>query len=283
MAAQRDFGFGDGQTRGSARTISVTSGKGGVGKSSIVANLAIQLGKEGKRVLILDGDLGMANLDIMFSVRPEHTIRDVLKGRVTADEAILEVARNVCLLPGGSGVYELQGLGAFEKQLLLDHVGTIGADFDYLLIDTAPGISDNVLYLNSAAQEIMVVLTPDPASMADAYALIKTLHQRHRENRFSILCNQARDEAEGLRIFTRLDDVASRFLRVGLDYKGTIPLDPILRQATRSQELVCRSRTDAPSAEAIRKLANRMRGSVVESDTCKGGLQFFWERALGVA
>ena len=285
MSAERDFGnshFVGTGARG-VRTISITSGKGGVGKTSVVANLAIQLGKEGKRVLILDGDLGMSNVDIMFAARPERTIHDVVRGRATAEEATIEVARNVRLLAGGSGVFELQNLSAFEKQLLLDQVGAIGAEFDFMLIDTAPGLADHVLYLNSAAQEIVVVVSPDPASVADSYALIKVLNQKCRENRFSILCNQVRDEAEGLRLFRRIDEVASRFLCVALDYKGSVPLDPILRQATKSQELVCRSRPDAPSAEALRKIAQRFRGPVVETDGCKGGLQFFWERALGVA
>jgi flagellar biosynthesis protein FlhG len=276
--ASRDGGAGRG-----VRTVAITSGKGGVGKTSIVANLAVQLGKEGKRVLILDGDLGMANVDIMFAARPERTIRDVLCGAATARQAIIEVAKNVSLLAGGSGIFELQGLGGSEKQVLLDQVGTVGADFDFMLVDTAPGIADNVLYLNSAAQEIVVVVTPDPASVADSYALIKVLNQRHRENRFSILCNQVRDEAEGARLFRRIDDVASRFLCVGLDYKGSIPLDPILRQATKAQEIVCRARPDCPSAEALRRLATRVRGPVAEAESCKGGLQFFWERALGVA
>jgi len=280
-AFQGSFGTGD-RARGT-RTIAITSGKGGVGKTSILANVALQLGKEGKRVLILDGDLGMSNVDIMFAARAERNIRDVMRGECTAQEALIQVARNVSLLPGGSGVFELQNLCAFEKQVLLDQVGGLGADFDFMLIDTAPGIADNVLFLNSAAQEICVVVTPDPASIADSYALIKVLNQRHRENRFSIVCNQVRDDAEGLRLFRRIDDVASRFLCVGLDYKGCIPNDPILRHAIKSQELVCRARPDAPSAEALRKLANRLRGPAAEVESCKGGLQFFWERVLNVA
>lgn len=280
MTSQREGRHSFGQAR--TRVISITSGKGGVGKTSVVSNLAIQLGKEGKRVLILDGDLGMANVDIMFNVRPERTIQDIVSGDADISETLIEVAKNVTLIPGGSGIFELQNLSVFEKQVLLDQVSGMGAEFDYMLIDTAPGIDDNVLYLNSAAQEICVVVTPDPASLADSYALIKVLHQRCRENRFSIICNQVKDEADGRKLFEKLDSVAHRFLYVSLDYKGSIPSDLSLRQATRCQQLVTRSHPDAVSSLAIRKLAQKFKGYEGRSE-CKGNLQFFWEQLIGLA
>ena len=269
---------------GTARTrvISVTSGKGGVGKTSIVTNLAHQFAREGKRVLVLDGDLGMANVDIMFNVRPERTIHDIVSGEASITDVLIEVARNIVLIPGGSGIFELQNLSVFEKQALLDQVSALGSLYDVMLIDTAPGIDDNVLYLNSAAQEICVVVTPEPASIADSYALIKVLHQRCRENRFSIICNQVKDEADGTKLFERLDSVARKFLYVSLDYLGSIPSDPILRQATRSQQLVARSMPDAPSSRAISKLAQGLSGDQTSSE-CKGSLQFFWEQLVRLA
>lgn len=264
------------------RVISITSGKGGVGKTTLAANLALQLGREGKRVLILDGDFGMANVDIMFNVRPTRTLHDVLKGEATLQEILVEVARNVTLIPGGSGIFELRSLSVFEKQALLDQVSGLGPAYDVMLIDTAPGIDDNVLYLNSAAQEICVVVTPDPASLADSYALIKVLNQRYRENRFSIICNQVKDEADGQRLFDNLDGIARRFLYVSLDYRGSIPIDLNLRQATRSQQLVTRSHPDAISSHAIRKIAQKLKGYEAPEE-CKGSLQFFWEQLIGVA
>jgi len=264
------------------RTISITSGKGGVGKTSIVTNLAVQLGREGKRTLILDGDLGMANVDIMFGVRPKQNIYDVLRGEAEMKDILLDVAENVTLIPGASGLFDLQNLNMFEKQLLLDRVSGLGADYDFMLIDTAPGIDDNVLYLNSAAQEICVVVTPDPASVADSYALIKVLNQRYKENRFSIICNQVKDEADGFRLYEKLNEVTSRFLYVSLDYRGTVPTDPILRQAVRSQKVVSNSQPDAPSANAIRKLSHKFKG-FEHVEECKGNLQFFWEQLIGVA
>ncbi len=264
------------------RTISVTSGKGGVGKTSLVANMALNLGREGQRVLILDGDLGMANVDIMFGARPEKTIFDVVSGEADVRGILIDVAPNVTLIPGGSGVFGLRNLSAFEKRALLDQVSSLGEGFDLMIVDTAPGIDDNVLYLNAAVQEINVVVTPDPASVADSYALIKVMHQRHRENRFSVICNQVRDEAEGVGLFSRLNDVAGRFLNVGLDYRGSVPMDLNLRQATRNQQLVLRASPETAAATAIRRIAQKFRAHA-GSDGAKGGLQFFWERMTGVA
>jgi len=269
---------------GTARTrvISVTSGKGGVGKTSIVVNMAHNFAREGTRVLILDGDLGMANVDIMFNARPERTIHDVVSGKATLNDVLIEVARNITLIPGGSGIFELQNLSPFEKQRLLDQVSALGTQYGVMLIDTAPGIDDNVLYLNSAAQEICVVVTPEPASIADSYALIKVLHQRCRENRFSIICNQVKDESEGRRLYERLASVAQSFLYVSLDYAGSIPNDPALRQSTRSQQLVSRIVPNAPSSVAISKLARGFMGQEDVSE-CKGSLQFFWEQLVRLA
>lgn len=285
-------GFGESTENGShggvvrgfnrTRVISVTSGKGGVGKTTLASNLALQLGREGKRVLILDGDFGMANVDIMFNIRPSKNLHDVLRGEVGLSDILVEAARNVTLIPGGSGIFEMRNLSVFEKQALLDQVGVLGPSFDVMLIDTAPGIDDDVLYLNSAAQEICVVVTPDPASLADSYALIKVLNQRYRENRFSIVCNQVRDEADGQRLFDKLDEIARRFLYVSLDYRGSVPIDPNLRQATRSQQLVTRSHPDATSSQAIRKIVQKFKGYEAPEE-CKGSLQFFWEQLIGVA
>lgn len=264
------------------KVISITSGKGGVGKTTLVTNLAMQLARENKRVLVLDGDLGMANADIMFNVRPELSIYDVVKGEATLREILVEVSPNITLIPGGSGVFELQDLSLFEKQNLLQEVSSLGFDYDVMLVDTAPGIDDNVLYLNCAAQEICVVVTPDPASVADSYALIKVLHQKCRENRFSIICNQVKDEADGKNLYQRLDSVVQKFLYVGLDYCGSVPADLNLRQATRAQQLVTRAFPESVSSQAIQKMARKFNGYEFRPE-CKGGLQFFWEQLVGVA
>ncbi len=220
------------------RTISITSGKGGVGKTTLVANLAFSMAHSGKRILILDGDLGMANVDIMFGVRPEKTLYDVLSGQTTLAEILLEVAPNIDLIPSGSGITELQNLAQVQRREILDQIGRMESKYDVFLIDTAPGIDSNVLYLNSAAQEIHVIITPDPASIADSYALIKVLHQQYRERKFHIICNQVKDESEGFSLFQRFSDVATRFLYISLDYQGSINFDLSLRPAPKAQKLI---------------------------------------------
>jgi flagellar biosynthesis protein FlhG len=264
------------------RTISISSGKGGVGKTTLVCNLAVELAKQNRRVLILDGDLGMANVDILFGQRAPFSIEHVLKERCTLEEIIHPLAPNISLIPGGSGVYGLTRLANGEKQRLLDQVSALENVYDDLIIDTAPGIDETVLYLSSAAQEILVVVSPDPASLTDAYALIKVLNQRYRETRFSIVCNLVRDEQEARSIFTKLCDVAARFLCVSLDFRGFIPMDLNLRQATKRGQLIVNAFPSSPAAHAISRLACNL-SEYQRVTELKGGMQFFWQHLSGVA
>jgi len=276
------FSGSTGGVRARTRTISITSGKGGVGKTTLVANLALTLSQQGHRVLILDGDLGMANVDVMFGLRATTALDTVLRGERLLKDIIVEVAPNISLIPGGGGIYELQNLSALEKKMILDQASELQIPFDYMLIDTASGINDNVLYLNSAAQEILVVVTPEPASLTDSYALIKVLNKKYKEQRFSIVTNMVQDEAESMQVFRRLSDVAQRFLSVSLDYKGFIPSDSGLRIATKSQQLVAQSDPRSPASFAIRMLAEKLSGYAPMGQV-KGGMQFFWEQLVGVA
>lgn len=264
------------------RTISITSGKGGVGKTTLVANLALALAEQGERILILDGDLGMANVDIMFNVRPTRTVAEVLDGSAQIHEVMVPLAPLIHLIPAGSGLLELQRLEPAQKRNLLDQVGVFSTGFDYMLIDTAPGIDDNVLYLNSAAQRICVIITPDPSSLADSYALIKVLNQVYRESHMRIICNQVKDESEGFGLYARFSEVAGRFLDVRLDYLASIPFDLNLRQAVRAQKLIMQSQPHNEAARAISKMAQKING-FQERDEGKGGLQFFWSQMVGVA
>ena len=264
------------------RTISVTSGKGGVGKTTLVANLALNLSHAGKKVLILDGDLGMANVDILFGVKTEGSIHDIVSGRKEMKDILVEVSKDVFLIPGGSGVVDFNHMNHFERRAMMEAVSSLPMGFDYLLIDTAPGIAENVLFLNSAVQTVSVVITPEPASFADAYALIKVLNRQYKVNRFAIVCNEVRDEEEGLSLFKRFNEVVNRFLYIGLDYLGSVPNDPVLRKANQLQRLIVRHDPAAESARAIRQLSLQIERTSRQIES-NGGMQMFWDQVVGVA
>ncbi len=264
------------------RTISVTSGKGGVGKTTMVANIALNLAQSGKKVLILDGDLGMANVDILFGVKTDGSIHDIVSGRKEMKDILVEVSKDVFLIPGGSGMVEYNNLNHFERRAMIEAVTSLPFGFDYLLIDTAPGISENVLFLNSSAQSVSVVITPEPASFTDAYALIKVLNTQYKVNHFSIICNEVRDEQEGLNLYKRFNEVVNRFLYIGLDYWGSVPNDPVLKKANQMQRLIVRHDPSAESARAIRQLSLQIERSSKQVETT-GGMQMFWDQVVGFA
>jgi flagellar biosynthesis protein FlhG len=173
-------------------------------------------------------------------------------------------------------------MNAFQRQAILDQVGALESAYDVMLIDTASGIDDNVIYLNSAAQEIVVVATPEPSSLTDAYALIKVLNQRTGETRFSVISNMVQDESEGLWVYRRLSDVSQKFLNVSLDYKGFIPMDLNLRAATKSQQLVTRENPQTPASVALRGISEKL-CAFNGMNFPKGGMQFFWGQLVGQA
>ena len=239
------------------KILSVTSGKGGVGKTSLVTNMALGLSKLGKKVLVFDGDLGMANVDIFFGVHPQKNLQDVIEG-TPLKECLTPVAQNIDLLAGGSGLYGLCHLNAFQRREILSHIAEMNYVYDYLIIDTAPGLHDHVLHLNSVADECLVVITPDPSSFTDAYALIKVLHQRYKTQKFSIVCNQVSDEKAGAHLYLRFADVAQQFLPIRLNYKKTIPFDPQLKLSNQLQRLILRQDAKSISSQAISGLCSEI-------------------------
>ncbi len=237
------------------KMISITSGKGGVGKTSLVCNLALALSKQGKKVLIFDGDLGMANVDIFFGVHPLRNVQDLIDG-MPFSECITQVAQNVDLIAGGSGLYQLGQLNAFQRREILNRIDEMNYRYDFLIIDTAPGLHDHVLHLNSIADECFVMITPDPSSFTDAYALIKVLHQKYKTQKISIICNQVTDDKAGAQLYLRFSDVVQQFLPIRLNYKKTIPFDSQLKLSNQLQRLVLRQDPKSVSAQAIAALAN---------------------------
>ncbi|MEC9281866.1 MAG: MinD/ParA family protein [Bdellovibrionota bacterium] len=256
------------------RSISITSGKGGVGKSSLAANLGLYLSRKGKKVLIFDGDLGMANIDIMFGQKVQRNVMDLLSDQYSIDDVLTRLSQNLYLISGGSALPEIQGLNAYQKKCIIDQMSELEGLFDYLLIDTPPGIDENVRLLNSSAGEIFVVLTPEPASLTDAYALIKVLHLVQKEKNFKIICNQVRSERDGVRLYEMLQKVCDQFLNINLEHIASIQRDQAFAQATRNQELVLNSAPEAPSAEQVRVLADKISG-YGRLGNLKGSMQFF--------
>lgn len=264
------------------RVISVTSGKGGVGKTSVVANLSLTLAKRGKRVLILDGDFGLANLDIMLDLKIQGTIHDVLNDRKSIKDIIVKAAPNVDVVPASSGILGACGLNVVEKARLLGLMEEIDSYYDVMIIDTGAGINDDVTWLNSAAGEVMVVATPEPTSITDAYALIKVLNQRHKIKHFKLLVNQAKTEAEGLRVFQQMNAVTDRFLNVSIDYLGTILWDEHCTYAIRQRKPIVQCYPSSKAAKNFAHLADTL-FKRQERPEAQGNAQFFWRALLGNA
>lgn len=263
------------------RTLSITSGKGGVGKTTMTVNLALTLAELGKKVLILDGDIGLANVDIFLGIRPQKTLDDFFKHGVPLEEIIVKVQKNIHVIPSASGLTNLQEIDVYKRKMLMDEVSMLENTYDYLLVDTASGIDENVQYLNSTVQDVLLVVTPEPASMADAYALMKLLHQKKKVCRFSLVANKVLGEKEARDIYKRIDSVAGRFLNVKLGYAGYVPLDPKLRQGGDVKGLAM-ARPSAASSIALKRIADSIIGDQ-EVGEINGSLQFFWNQLLNVA
>jgi len=262
------------------RVISITSGKGGVGKTNVVANLAFAFTRMGRKVLILDADLGLANIDVLLGLTPQYTIEHFLRGEKSLSEILTKGPGGMSILPASSGVYELVNLNETEKLFLLNEVDLIADQIDLLLIDTGAGISSNVLYFNTAAQESIVIATPEPTSITDAYALIKVLSTRFNKKDFMILINLANSAQEAKEVFQKISRAADHFLEsLSIDYLGFLPYDEKLLFAVRNQRPVLEIYPRAPSSRGFTDLAKILSGRPLR-DKGIGTVQFFWKQLL---
>jgi len=259
------------------RVIAICSGKGGVGKTFFSVHLAEYAAKKGKRVLLLDADLGLANVDVMLGISPKGSLLELVRGEKGLSDLIVPARAGFDVLPGGSGLYELTALDTEQQQVMMNEMRRISSDYDLVLIDAAAGIGDNVLYFVSASESALVVLTPDPTSLTDAYALIKVLSRQRNMRRFMVAVNQA-EVFDAQVAFKRLLSVADRYLDVHLDYVGNLPHSPDVREAVQGQKLL--TVQDAP---VMRQTLDMVLANILarERDLSRnGGLQFFWEHSL---
>jgi flagellar biosynthesis protein FlhG len=263
-----------------ARVFAVTSGKGGVGKTNVVANLAAALAQAGKRVLVMDADLGLANLDLFLGVSPKYTLADFFAGTQSLADIIITSSLGIRLLPAASGVQEVTSLRDEQKIALLTELEALNEEADVVLVDTASGISDTVTYFTTAAHDTIVVVTPEPSSITDAYGLIKVLASMHHEKRFSILVNNVDGERQARNLFDALSRTSLRFLNTSLDFLGWVPRDPQLVRAVSRCRVVVADSLNSPSAGAFRKIAERLAGFAAGDAKLKGNLQFFFRRLL---
>ena len=259
----------------STRVISVTSGKGGVGKTAIVANIGLCLARAGSRVLILDADLGLANIDVVFGLTPAYNLNHFFSGEADLESIMVKGPHDIRILPAGSGLQSFIQLESDHKLKLLDGLDSLNIDFDYLLIDTEAGISENVTYFTTAAQEIILITTPDPTSITDVYALMKLLSTRYHEKHFNLVVNMVLNEDEALGVYRKLSIVSNRYLDISIDYLGSIPSDPQMSEAIRKQHAIVELFPNSISAAAFHALAERLARMTRRRDP-KGSVQFFW-------
>lgn len=270
---------GEGTPRCPVRVVAVTSGKGGVGKSNVSANLAVALAHMGRRVMVLDADLGLGNLDVLLGLTPVCNLADVLQGRHTLAEALVIGPAGIIVLPAGSGFQELTAISDTQMQALHGEMEEWEGKTDVLLIDTGAGIGRNVTFFATMAQEIVVVACPEPTSLTDAYALMKVLSTQHRERKFRLLVTMTRTPSEGREVYRKLSAVAGRFLDISIDYIGSIPWDARLPEAVCRQRALVELYPQSEAGQAFLRLASDM-GNWPTPDGPKGGLQFFWQGLL---
>lgn len=259
---------------------SVTSGKGGVGKTNISVNLALTLAARGKRVLLLDADLGLANVDVLLGLHPEKNIFHLFHEGASLRDILLPTGYGFSILPASSGVSEMLALNPGQKLELLDAMDELEDELDFLIVDTGAGINDSVLYFNVAAQERLVVLTPEPTSLTDAYALIKVLKTQHDVERFQVCVNMARDMKSAREMFVRLTDVCDHFLGgVSLDLAGVLPRDPGVHEAVVRQQPFCRCLPESPVCRGLEKMADTIL-HWEPAPSADGNIKFFWKKLL---
>lgn len=271
----------DNQTRQTKapRVMTITGGKGGVGKTLTTANLGLCFVREGMRTLLIDGDFGLANLDVLLNVHADSTLEDVLTGERELKDVIIHGPEGIRLIPASSGMPKVSELNQMQKLVLLDQIESIQDDFDVVLIDTPAGVSKNVQYWAGSASEIILVATPEPTSLADAYATMKVLAQTNNDYVFRLVVNMSRNEDEAIRVYERLSSVANEYLQARLEYAGQIPMCESVRQSVRERTAYTQKYPFSPASRGVRGIARELLYNGTPPQP-KGTMQFFWKRLV---
>ena len=261
------------------RAVAVTGGKGGVGKTNVSVNLGVAAAEMGKKVMLLDADLGLANIDVVLGLHPEYDLSHVMRGERTLSEVLVEGPAGLKVIPGASGVQSLAELSPAEHTGLIRAFSEVAGDTELMIIDTAAGISDTVLSFSRASHEVVIVVCDEPASITDAYAIIKLLHRDYGHQRFRILANMVRSAQEGRELYNKMCKVTDRYLDVTLGFMGAVPFDDSLRKAVRSQRPVVQAFPRSRIAQVFRNLAKKI-DTWPQPGGANGQVQFFVERLI---
>ncbi|NLK09117.1 MAG: MinD/ParA family protein [Firmicutes bacterium] len=267
-----------------SRVIVVTSGKGGVGKTNISVNLGIALAEQGLRVALMDADMGLANADILLGINPPYNLAHVINGEKTIKEIMAQGPAGLKLIAGGSGMTELADISRYNLSNLVNSLQDLDDALDILLIDTGAGITSSVLSFALAGDEILVVVTPDPTSLADAYGLVKVLDRRNHSASVRIVVNMCENQKQGQEVFTKLDGVAKRFLSRQLLWGGMVPRDAVVPRAVRAFQPFYLVYPRSQAAAAIRQLAGQItaESGSYQKETVSTGIGGFFRRLFGV-
>lgn len=262
------------------QVIAVTGGKGGVGKTNVSVNLSIALASLGRKVVLLDADFGLANVDVLLGLYPKHTLADVMDGKCDLRDVLLAGPGGIKIVPASSGTQSMVEMTPIQHAGLIQAFSELGDNIDVLIIDTAAGIGDSVTSFVQAAQEVVMVVCDEPTSITDAYALIKLLNRNHGMTRFRVLANMAHSPQEGRSLFNKLVKVTERFLDdVTLQYLGAVPYDEMVRKAVQKQRAVYDAFPRAKSSLAFKGMAQKIDSWPLPS-TPRGHLEFFVERLV---
>lgn len=248
----------NGIAQGMCRAVAVAGGKGGVGKTTIALNLALGLCRAGRRVMLLDADLGLGNVDIMLGLEPRYNLGHLLRGQCSAEAVVTPGPHGLGVVPAASGVAAMARLAANERAGLIAAVRELAEDYDFLVVDTPPGINPQALTFSLVAERILLVLVNEPAALTDAYGLVKVLARDHHRTRFEAISNQVGGAGAGRALYRHFSETADRFLDVSLGYLGAIPDDPLMKRAGRARKPLLDYAPGSPSAAAISALAGSL-------------------------